>query len=110
MIWLGQQKPMIVWSDGKVEARAGRKVKSVRPKLTTSGLVALREMEKPVIVLAVHIDETGTVTAVDYVQKSNIAEVDLPHYRAAFDWWIEPSKDKNGNPISDILLIPFVWH
>ena len=101
---------MVVWKDGKVEARDGRKVKSVRPKLTDAGRIALEGMEQRVIIVAVHIDETGSVTAVDFLRKSNMPEVDLPHYRCAFDWWFEPSKDKSGQPKPDVLVLPFVWY
>jgi hypothetical protein len=101
---------MLIWRNGSVEARDGRKVKSVRPKLTDAGRMALMEMETPIVILALHIDEKGNVTAVDYLHQTDVPEVDLPHYRCAFDWWIEPSKDKDGNPRPDVLIVPFVWH
>ena len=98
-----------IYRNGKVEARDGRKVKTVRPKLTEAGIQAVIAMEEPLVVLAVQIDEQGKVTGVDYVRKSGSNEVDLPTYLAAWKWEFEPSKDKAGNPKADAFVIPFVW-
>lgn len=98
-----------IYRNGKVEARDGRKVKTVRPKLTEAGIQAVIAMEEPLVVLAVKIDDQGKVTGVDYVRKSGSNEVDLPTYLAAWKWEFEPSKDKAGNPKADAFVIPFVW-
>ncbi len=97
------------YRNGKVEARDGRKVKTVRPKLTEAGIQAVIAMEDPRVILAVNIDEQGKVTGVDYVRKSGSNEVDLPTYLAAWKWEFEPSKDKEGHPKADAFVIPFVW-
>ena len=98
-----------IYRNGKLEARDGRKVKTVRPKLTEAGIQAVIAMEEPLVILAVKIDEQGKVIGVDYVRKSTSNEVDLPTYLAAWKWEFEPSKDKDGHPKSDAFVIPFVW-
>ncbi|MGH7215523.1 MAG: hypothetical protein ACREIT_12225 [Tepidisphaeraceae bacterium] len=89
---------------GSVQARFGRKVKTVRPRLTLAGKYDLASMAKPSLVLAVRVDETGHVRSVDVVRSSGSNEVDLPVQRAMYEWWIEPAKDKDGNPIADVML------
>ena len=101
---------MIIYRDGKVEARDGRKVKTVKPKLTEAGMLALQAMDTPIIIIEVKIDENGKVTDADYLRRSNKPEVDLPHLQAAYEWEFEPSRDKNGHPHPDTLIIPFIWH
>jgi TonB family protein len=101
--------PAIIYRNGKVEARDGRKVKTVRPKLTEAGWVALSAMEDPSVSLAVSIDETGKVTNVEYVHSSGSNEVDHPAYLAMWKWEFEPSKDKAGHPKPDLFIIPLIW-
>jgi TonB family protein len=101
--------PTFTFRNGKVEARDGRKVKTVRPKLTEAGIQAVISMEDPRVILGVKIDEEGKVTGVEYIQKSGSNEVDLPTYLAVWKWEFEPSKDKDGHPKPDALVIPFVW-
>jgi hypothetical protein len=102
--------PVVIYRDGKVEARDGRKVKTVKPKLTEAGMLALQAMDTPIIIIEVKIDENGKVTDADYLRRSNKPEVDLPHLQAAYEWEFEPSRDKNGHPHPDTLIIPFIWH
>ena len=101
--------PNFTYRNGKVEARDGRKVKTVRPKLSDAGIQAIISMEEPLVILGVKIDEQGIVTGVEYLHKSGSNDVDLPTYLAAWKWEFEPSKDKEGHPKPDALVIPFVW-
>jgi hypothetical protein len=99
----------IVYRNGKVEAREGLKVRSVKPKLTAAGEEALAAMDVPVIIIKVNVDEQGNVTDADYIRRSHIAEVDLPHMRAAYEWHFEPTRDKSGRPHRDSHIIAFNW-
>ena len=98
-----------VYRNGRVEARDGRKVKSVRPKLNEAGRLALASMERPVIIIKAKIDANGKVTDADYLKKSDIPEVDLPHLRAAYEWEFEPTHDATGKAVPDTQIISFVW-
>lgn len=102
-------RPTVMFRNGRVVARDGRHVKSVKPKLTEAGRLALATMEEPVIIIKVKIDEHGHVTDADYLRKSGIAEVDQPHLRAAYDWEFDPTLDATGKPVKDTQIIDFVW-
>ncbi len=102
-------KPTITYRDGKVEARDGRKVKTVKPKLTNAAWLALSSMENPSLVLIAHVDEHGKVVGVDWERHSGSVDVDTPTYNALFEWEIEPSRDAKGNPRRDAIIIPFIW-
>lgn len=101
--------PIFTYHDGKVEARDGREVKTVRPRLTEAGRAALIGMENPRVIFVVHIDERGKVTNVDYLHRSGSNDVDLPTYRSLFDWEFEPSKDAAGRAKPDNLIISIIW-
>src|SRR6185437_9544118 len=55
----------LVYRDGKVVARNGRKVKTVRPKLTDAGRNAAISMDECYVILGVKIDVNGKVSGVD---------------------------------------------
>ncbi len=89
---------------GRVLVRAGRKVKTVRPRLTEAGKWDLAaSMETPYLMFKVKIDETGKVTSVDLMKSSGSNNIDLPVRRAIYEWWIEPPKDKDGKPTADVM-------
>ena len=56
--------------DGRVEARLGRKVKTVRPKLSLAAQYDLQSTIDPSIRVSVHIDANGAVSKVDIVKSS----------------------------------------
>ena len=58
----------------------------------------------PMLVLKIHVDETGKVTSADVFRSSGSADVDQPCKLAAYNWWFEPAKDKAGKPIKDVIL------
>jgi TonB family protein len=97
--------PTLTYRNGKVEAQDGRKVKAVRPHFSEAGIQALITGLHMKIVLAAHIDEQGKVTGVDILTSSGSNEVDLPMYRAMYDWVFDPTKDIGGKPIPDVLVI-----
>jgi TonB family protein len=100
----------ISFVNGRVVAREGRKVKTARPQLTDAGYLALMAMERPQVVLTAKIDQTGKVVHVEVYQSSGSDEVDLPAYQCLWKWEFEPTRDKEGNPIPDELVVRLVWH
>jgi TonB family protein len=89
---------------GAIEARFGRKVKTVRPRLTIAGQYDLAALQYPSVQLTVRIDDTGKVTSADILRSSGSNQIDLPCQQAMYEWWIEPPKDKDGKPIADVMV------
>jgi TonB family protein len=56
------------------------------------------------VVTALQIDESGAVKNVQILRSSGSNEIDLPIQRAMFEWWIEPAKDADGNPVPDVAI------
>jgi TonB family protein len=90
--------------DGKLEIRKGRKIKTTRPHILLGGQVSLYAMENAAVVLKISIDETGKVTSADVIQSSGSADVDQPCRVAVYDWWIEPTHNKAGQPVPDVIV------
>ena len=88
--------------DGRVTVRAGRQVKTRRPKIRLAGIVDLTDRATPQVVLKVAVDATGKVTDVDVVKSSGSNEVDQPCRVAMYDWWFEPKKDATGKAVPDV--------
>jgi TonB family protein len=101
--------PGVEFHDGQVEARSGRQIKPIRPRLSEAGKRDLLAHEFPTILLKVRIDKTGKVTDVKIVRGSGSEAVDMPVYRALWQWWFEPPKDKQGNPLEDVQLVAIHW-
>jgi TonB family protein len=60
--------------------------------------------------LAVRLDPSGNVTDVKVLASSGFPDdVDLPCVQAMHQWWIEPTKDKAGHPISDEIIITITF-
>lgn len=95
---------------GKVSARLGRKVRTIKPRLTLKGELDIFSIMQPSVILKVSIDETGKVTNVDNLKSSGSNEVDHPTILAVYQWWIEPKKDKAGNPVADVIVLTLTWH
>jgi TonB family protein len=94
---------------GRVEARDGRQVRTVRPRLTLAGQLDLVALQYPPVVLKVTIDATGQVTRVDIHRSSGSNEIDLPCQRAMYGWWIEPPRDARGEPTGDLMYWRLNW-
>lgn len=99
------QIPSIEYRNGKVQARSGRQVKTVRPRLTEAGRRDLLALQFPSILLKVKTDVNGKVTDVTVIRGTGSEAIDMPVYRALWGWYFEPPKDKNGNPQPDTQLV-----
>ena len=100
-------KNSIVFVNGKVYARNGRWVKTVRPNLTEAGYIDAALLPNPMVTFLAAIDEQGNVTRVILYRSSGSDNIDLPCQEALNDWKIEPSKDKNGKPMKDLVSVTF---
>jgi protein TonB len=101
--------PGVEFHPGKVEARSGRQIKPVRPRLSEAGKRDLLAQAFPTILLKVRIDKTGKVVDVSIVHGSGNEAIDMPVYRALWEWWFEPPTDKKGNPMEDVQLVAIHW-
>jgi TonB family protein len=89
--------------NGELRVRAGRKVRSRRPKIGVAGQfdAIYARLE---VTLRVAVDKTGKVTAVDVAKSSGSNEIDQPCRVSMYDWWFEPKKDKAGVAVPDVFL------
>jgi TonB family protein len=94
----------VVFHNGKVDARFGRKVRITRPELLLAGEWDTLGIADPTVVLRISVDVTGNVTNVAVIQSSGTNDIDLPTQKAAFNWWFEPRKDGRGKPVPDVVL------
>jgi len=95
-----------VFRDGRLDIQNGRKFKiTTRPRIGLSGQADLIAMGRASLQLNLFIDVGGRVTHVDVAHASGSNSVDEACQIAAYDWWTEPSRDKQGRPIPDV--IPF---
>ncbi len=101
--------PGVEFRDGHVEARSGRQVKTIRPRLSDAARQDVLSLQFPTVIFKVHIDKTGKVTNVNIVRSSGSEAIDMPVYRALWQWWFEPPKDKNGNPMPDVQMVMIHW-
>jgi len=91
-------------SDGKLDVRFGRKIKTVRPHIPVVGQVDSFALLNPSVTLKVNIDATGKVTEVSVNKSSGSNEIDQPTLIAMYDWWFEPLRDEKGNALPDCVL------
>ena len=94
---------------GKVVARFGRKVTTVRPRLSLAGQYDLLSLANPSVLLRVRADETGRVREVKIARSSGSNEVDQPCKLAMYEWWFEPPRDKGGRPLASEMLWTMTW-
>jgi TonB family protein len=95
--------------DGRVDARLGRKVKTVRPKLSLASRYDLQGSLYPSMKVRVQIDAEGVVRKVDILKSSGSVGADQSVEVALYQWWFEPIKDKAGHAIASELTFPIVW-
>jgi TonB family protein len=99
-------KGSVKFKAGSTAVQFGRKHKLVHPQLGLAAQTDLLQLRQPIIlILALSLDETGKITHVTVLQSSGSAEIDEACKVAAYQWWLEPSKDKDGKPVKDV--IPF---
>jgi TonB family protein len=96
----------VVVRPGGIEARSGRALrKTVKPDLTLAAQTDLMAAGGGRVQLAVRIDSTGGVADVKVLSSSGFPDVDLSCIQAMYQWVIEPSKDKAGHAVSDVIII-----
>jgi outer membrane biosynthesis protein TonB len=67
-------------------------------------------MPRPAVTFLATVDEQGNVIHVDLYHTSGSDNIDLPCEEALNQWKIEPSKDRNGRPVRDVVSITFVLY
>jgi TonB family protein len=82
-----------------VSAAFGRRVKTVRPKLSLGAHHDLLGLASPRVGMRVRVADTGSVRLVEIVQSSGSSLVDQACQLAMYDWWFEPPKDAQGRPL-----------
>ena len=92
----------VEFRDGHVEARLGRKVKTIRPHLSLASRLDLLGMRFPRMVVRVHVNADGSVRRVDIVKPSGSESADQEVKIALYRWWFEPTKE-------DVVEFPIVW-
>jgi TonB family protein len=92
----------VVFKDGRVEARFGRKVKTIRPHLSFSSQMDLMSMQFPRLVVRVHIHTDGSVRRVDIIKSTGSPGADQEVKVALYQWWFEPTKETE-------VEFPIVW-
>lgn len=100
-----KNKGAIIIRAGQIEARLGRKVKTVRPRLNLASIGSILSLREPSLRLAIRFDETGKVQHVTVMDSSGSNELDQPTVVAMYEWWFEPLRDESGNPQGDIVVL-----
>ncbi|HWB55084.1 MAG TPA: hypothetical protein VG722_12860 [Tepidisphaeraceae bacterium] len=93
-----------VYHEGEVEARFGRKVRTVRPYLSFAAQMELMNLVDPSIQFVIHADATGKPTDVEVIRSSCSNLVNQPVKLAMYDWWFEPPKNRQGKPMPDVMV------
>lgn len=99
-------KNSVKFKRGSTDVQFGRKHKLVRPQIGLAAQTALLNLHEPTIVLALTLDEKGNVVSVTILKSSGSKDLDQALKVAAYQWWIEPTKNAAGKAIKDV--IPFV--
>ena len=94
----------VVFHDGRLDVRLGRKVKTVRPQIGIAGAIDAVALGYPTLVLEVHVEPTGRVSDVHLLKQTHSVAIDEPTRTAVYQWWFEPAHDKAGRPIADVVF------
>jgi TonB family protein len=89
---------------GSTQVRLGRNHKLVRPRLSLAAQADLLTLPNPVVVLKLKIDKTGNVISATIFRSSGSNNIDEPIKVAAYKWWFEPAKDRDGKSVDDVIL------
>jgi TonB family protein len=95
----------VTFHNGKVEGRKGRIVKTTRIDFGLAGEADLFSYGDPRVVLGVRVDAGGDVQSVVVLRSSGSDNIDRPAVRSVYNWWFEPLKDKDGNPLADLWVV-----
>jgi hypothetical protein len=101
--------PQVRFVRGQMEVRFGREVRTSRPRLTPAAQLDVVRLRFPVVVMRVETDRDGNVISADIHRSSGSGQVDLACRIAMLDWWIEPPKDANDDPIPDVMYWRLSW-
>jgi TonB family protein len=99
----------VEFSDGRVDARFGRKVRTVRPRLSLAAKYDLLGTPQPRMLVRLRIDGDGDVRYVEILRSSGSPSADQAVRVALYQWWVEPKKDRAGRPVGDVVEFPIVW-
>lgn len=91
--------------DGRVDVRFGRKVKTVRPRLSLADRYDLVSLPSPRMLVRVRLDGEGAVRMVDILKSTGSDSADQAVKVALYQWWFEPRKGGE-----DVVEFPIVWH
>jgi TonB family protein len=92
-------------SAGNVEARLGRKVKTVRPRLSFVAEVELFETQSRSMRLRVHLDRAGKVKNLIIARSSGSKTADQEVKLAVYEWEFEARPNRNP----DVMEFDLVW-
>lgn len=94
-----------LFRNGKALVQFGRKHKLTAPRLTLAAKTDLMQLRGAVIlVLKIQLDETGNVTNVEIFKSSGSGDIDQTCRVEAYNWWLEPRRNKQGQAIPDEFL------
>ena len=99
----------VVIRDGRVDVKLGRKVKTVRPRLSLAAQYDLIAMQFPRIVVRVNVDAEGAVRKVEITRSSGSDGADQAVKVALYQWWFEPKRDAGGHATADVVEFPITW-
>lgn len=99
----------IEFRDGRVDVRFGRKVKTVRPRLSLAAQYDLLSMQFPRMVVRLNVDARGDVRRVEIVKSTGSASADQEVKVALYQWWVEPARDLSGIAVADTIEFPITW-
>jgi TonB family protein len=94
---------------GKIEARFGRKLKTVRPRLSLAAQNDLLGLARPEVTMQVRVDAAGRVREVKVTRSSGSSVVDHACELAMYEWWFEPPRDQSGKALPSELTWTFTW-
>jgi TonB family protein len=95
-------------SEGNVEAKLGRKVKTIRPKLSLAAQLDLVGMQYPRMKLRVRLDDAGKVAKLDVVKSTGSTTADQEVKIAVYQWEFGP--DPKGKPKGpDVVEFEIIW-
>jgi TonB family protein len=99
----------IEFRDGRVDVRFGRKVKTVRPRLSLAARYDLLGMQYPRMIVRIHVERSGDVRKVDIVKSTGSQSADQEVKVALYQWWFEPPKNNAGVALADVVEFPIIW-
>jgi TonB family protein len=94
-------------SAGNIEAKLGRKVKTVRPHLSVASYETLVGILDRRMRLRVRIDEHGKVMRVDILRSSGSSTADQETKLAVYQWTFDPRPDRAA--VGDYVEFDIVW-